>query len=129
MRVILAVSIAAGLSVAAPTVAQSVDEIAIAMEIVDRMPVNADSVFAGDVGRVWCWMRVSGAPEAGTTLHHVWIRGEEELADVALTIGGSSWRTWSSKTIPGEWAGEWRVEVRDESGNVLETIRFRVGDP
>ena len=26
-----------------------------------------------------------------------------------------------------EWTGDWRVEVRDSRGNVLETIRFTVG--
>jgi hypothetical protein len=42
-------------------------------------------------------------------------------------MGGSPWRTWSSKTIPPEWSGEWSVEIRDASGAVLETVGFTVG--
>ena len=108
-------------------VAQISVEAVIATEIVDRQPVGADSTFAADVGRVFCWMRVTGAPEQGTTLHHVWIRDEQEMADIELNIGGSSWRTWSNKAVPPEWAGDWHVEIRDADGTVLETVRFRVG--
>ncbi len=107
--------------------AQMSVEAVVATDVVDREPVGADSAFAADVGRVWCWTRVTGAPEMGTTLHHVWIRDGEELADVELTIGGSSWRTWSNKAIPPEWAGAWRVEIRDAEGTVLETVSFTVG--
>ena len=70
--------------------------------------------------------RIEGA-DGETTIHHVWIHGDVERADLELRIGGSPWRTWSNKAIPPEWAGDWRVEVRDAAGNVLETIRFAVG--
>nr|NIV49387.1 DUF2914 domain-containing protein [Gammaproteobacteria bacterium] len=33
----------------------------------------------------------------------------------------------SSKVVPPAWTGEWRVEVRDDEGNVLETLTFTVG--
>jgi hypothetical protein len=103
----------------APTV-----EAELATAIVDRMPEGGAQAFAAEVGEVYAWMRVTGAE--GTTIHHVWIRGEDEWS-VPLIIGGSPWRTWSSKQIPPEWSGEWRVEIRDESGNMLEALSFTVG--
>ena len=117
------------LGMAMPGVAQaqlSVDESAIALDVIDRMPVGADSTFTAGVERVYCWTRISGAPEGGTTIHHVWIHGDQEMADLELNIGAPSWRTWSNKAIMAEWTGDWRVEVRDDAGNVIETIRFTV---
>ena len=103
----------------------AVDESAIALDVIDRMPVGADSTFTAGVERLTCWTRVSGA-EAPATLHHVWIWNDQEMADVMLNVGGSPWRTFSNKAIMPDWTGDWRVEVRDDTGNVLETIRFRV---
>lgn len=108
----------------APMEAQVTVEAQIAAQIVDRMPQNAGGSFPVDVGSVACWTRVTGA--AGSTLQHVWIHGDMEFP-VTLEIGGSPWRTWSTKEIPPEWAGEWRVEVRDAAGSVLETLTFTVG--
>lgn len=99
-------------------------EIAIARDVVDRMPVDTASAFPADVGTLTCWTRVTGV--AGSTLQHVWIHGPHE-STVTLDIGGSPWRTWSTKQIPPEWTGEWRVEVRDSAGTVLATARFTVG--
>ena len=104
----------------------SVPESSVATNVVDRMPTGVATTFPADVERVYAWTRVQGA-EGETTVHHVWIHGEVERADLELSIGGSPWRTWSNKAIPPEWAGDWRVEVRDGRGNVLETIRFTVG--
>jgi hypothetical protein len=70
------------------------------------------------------WTKVSGA--AGQTVTHVWSHGENEWT-VPLQIGAATWRTWSNKTIPTEWTGEWQVEVRDQQGNVLKTLHFTVG--
>ena len=129
MRSVRACFALLALGMAMPAVAQaqlSVDESAIGLDVIDRMPVGADSTFTADVGRVYCWTRISGAPEGGTTIHHVWIHGDQEMADLELNIGAPSWRTWSNKAIMADWTGDWRVEVRDDAGNVIETIRFTV---
>ena len=128
MRAFTLVALAA--AVAAPTVAAQqsdveVTEAVLARDVVERAPVDTASAFPADVGRVYLWTRISGA--AGTTVHHVWFHGDEERGDVSLSVGGSPWRTWSSKTIPPEWTGAWRVEVRDADGNVVSEVRFTVG--
>ena len=105
----------------------SVSESAVATNVVDLMPVESGTSFRADVGRVYAWTRITGADNGGTTIHHVWFQGDVERADLDLQIGGSPWRTWSNKAIPPEWAGNWRVEVRDSRGNVIETLSFNVG--
>ena len=104
----------------------SVAESSVATNVVDRMPTGSAMSFRADVERVYAWTRIEGAT-GDTMIHHVWIHDGVERADLELRIGGSPWRTWSNKAIPREWAGDWRVEVRDGSGRVLETIRFTVG--
>ena len=115
-----------GLAVPGAVRAQlSVEESAIALDVIDRMPAGSDSTFVASVGRVYCWTLVAGA-EGEVAIHHVWFHGDQEMADIELRIGGSPWRTWSNKAIMPEWTGAWRVEVRDSAGNVIETIRFTV---
>ena len=105
----------------------SVPEASIATMVVDRSPSGTAMTFPATVERLYAWTRIQGA-EGETTVHHVWIQDGVERADIELRIGGSPWRTWSNKAIMPEWTGDWRVEVRDSRGNVLETIRFTVRD-
>jgi hypothetical protein len=111
---------------APPAAASNVNvEAVLARTLVDRAPQDTGSAFPDSVGTVVLWMRVTGAN--GQTLHHVWFHGDDQVGDVALTIGGSPWRSWSRKTIPIEAKGAWHVEIRDEAGTVLKRIDFTVG--
>jgi hypothetical protein len=126
VRAVLPVALALGL--VAPVAAQDSTavavEIAVGRRIVDRLPADTAAAFPADVGQLACWTRVTGG--AGTAIQHVWIHGEHEWP-VTLEIGGSPWRTWTTKEIQPEWTGDWRVEVRDAAGAVLATARFTVG--
>lgn len=122
--VVLTAVLAGGLVFSSQVEAQVTVDAQVAAEIVDRMPSNPSSTFPADVGEVACWTLVEGG--ADTTIQHIWIHDEMEFP-VSLQVGGSPWRTWSRKTIPEEWAGDWRVEIRDEAGNLLDTVSFTVG--
>jgi hypothetical protein len=100
-------------------------EVRLGTGVENREPVGVAEAFPADVGQIYAWTRITGA--ANTTVEHVWRFGEHEFV-VPLTIGGSPWRTWSIKTIPPEWDGEWTFEVRDASGNVVSSVTFTVGD-
>jgi len=103
----------------------SVDEAAVAKNVVDRVAQDTGSVFPVDVGQLVLWTKVSGA--GGTAIHHVWFHGDTQVGDVELQVGGSPWRTWSRKSVPADWTGPWHVEVRDAAGTVLKRIDFTVG--
>ena len=100
-------------------------EIVIARSVDDREPVGAGEDFPSNVGQLAGWTRVTGA--ANTTIEHIWrYQGMENV--IPLRIGqGSPWRTWSRKTIPSDWTGQWTFEVRDAGGNVIATTTFTVG--
>ena len=100
-------------------------EIVIARSVADREPVGAGEEFPSNVGQLAAWTRVTGA--ANTTIEHVWRhQGNEDV--IQLSIGaGSPWRTWSRKTIPSDWTGQWTFQVRDADGSVIATTTFTVG--
>ncbi len=111
----------------APAAALTVDAAVIARSVVDRVPQDSGTTFPDTVGTLVFFTKVSGASAGAATIHHVWFHGDTQVGDVELQVGGSPWRTWSRKTIPADWKGAWRVEVRDAAGTVLKRIDFTVG--
>jgi hypothetical protein len=73
---------------------------------------------------VWFWTRIEGGEE-GDYIVHVWLREGVEVYRHELRVGGSHWRTWSSKMLHSGSEGEWIVEARDEEGLVLARDTFR----
>lgn len=117
---------AAAAPAASPAAAAvNVAEAVVARTVVDRQPQDAGTAFPADVGQLVCWTKVTGA--GGAAIHHVWFRGDTQVGDMELQVGGSPWRTWSRKTVPPDWTGAWHVEVRDAAGSVLKRIDFTVG--
>lgn len=91
-----------------------------------RSIVDPGTAFPADVGQLACLTRIEGA-EGETSVVHVWLEGDRERARVTLPVRGPSWRTWSTKRIPTVDPGDWSVEVRNEAGQVLDRIAFRLG--
>jgi hypothetical protein len=103
----------------------SVETASICRNIVDREPVDEASSFPVSVGKLYCFTKIVGA-EDPTEVIHVWYFGDVERARVNLSIGGASWRTYSSKVIQEHEIGDWRVDVLDASGNVRATLIFTI---
>ncbi len=93
--------------------------------VAEREAIEKDSVFLSDLGRVHCWTLVTGATEP-TTITHVWFYGEKELVSVELEVKSAWFRTWSYKTIPADWTGDWHVKVYDSQENLLTRLDFKI---
>lgn len=102
-----------------------VGRIAICKSIVEREPVGESKEFNNDVGKVFCFTEVLDA-KIDTFITHEWYYKDELKASVRLKVSGARWRTWSSKGIDKNWTGEWRVEVKDEEGNLLASATFKI---
>ena len=88
--------------------------------VVDREISDETTTFA--VGeKAYLWLRVEGG--TGETLTVVWKINDLEFP-VDLSIGGSPWRTWATKTL--HIAGDWRVTVSDAAGNTLNEASLKV---
>ncbi len=92
--------------------------------VADREPQGVAESFKSDVGKVYCWTKVTGAE--GTEITHAWYKGDEKMADVKLSVKYPSTRTWSAKTIPADGTGDWRVDVIAADGTVLKSLPFKV---
>ncbi len=99
-------------------------EVVIGKAIENHMATDTGSSFPASVGTLVAWTSVTGA--ADSKIMHVWAHGPH--ADtVTLNIGGSPWRTYSRKTIPSDWTGEWKLTVLDATGAVIASKTFTIG--
>ncbi len=95
----------------------------ICRDVVDLEPQGAGDVFSTDLEKVVCFTRVVGAAEDTQILHN-WYFDEKLVASVRLHVGSANWRTYSSKTILPEYAGEWKGEILASDGKLLKKIYF-----
>ncbi|MFQ5453559.1 MAG: DUF2914 domain-containing protein [Candidatus Zixiibacteriota bacterium] len=100
-------------------------ESSLCTNVEERMPIGIANSFSSDVERVYLWTKVTGAVDS-TFIKHVWIFNGVEMAAVELPVRGSSWRTWSYKTILPIWIGDWEVKILDASGNILKSVSFTI---
>lgn len=105
---------------AAPVI---IEEAVVCQDVVDRAPVGISDTFAKETAKLYCFTRVVGA-QADSQITHNWYYQGALKASVKLNVRSSNFRTWSSKTIIPEWAGEWMVEILSEDGKPLESIIF-----
>ncbi len=99
--------------------------IVVCTSVDNKQAVGTDSVFAADVGKLYCFTRIKSQTDT-STITHVWFFEGKEMSKVDLAVKSKSWRTWSAKTILPERKGEWRVEVRDPAGKVLAAASFKL---
>ena len=117
--------LAAAFPVFAEVESMEVTELVITSKIVKGKPVDSiKSLSSNSDKSLYCFTRLV-APE-GTlgNIKHLWYKGDEKVGEYTLPVKGQKWRTYSRKRIPKGWAGEWRVEVVDESGKLLKTVKF-----
>ncbi|MEZ5317191.1 MAG: DUF2914 domain-containing protein [Vicinamibacterales bacterium] len=80
-----------------------------------------------DPGRMSFYTRIR--TPRNTTIQHRWYYGTQLTQSVDLRIGanpGAGYRTFSRQTINPANTGEWRVEIRSATGELLHEVRFVV---
>ena len=103
-------------------------ESTIAREVEDRKPQGRGRRFDADVGQVWAWVKVSNRGDEANPITMIWKHEGKQRFKTELNVGVSKgWRTWTRKKIAKDQTGEWRVEVRDPSGSLLDELKFTIG--
>lgn len=105
--------------------ALQVQDAVVCQDVVDRTPVGSSDVFAKESTKLYCFARVVGA-SGETQITHNWYYKGNLKSSVKLPVRSSSWRTWSSRSMSPDLAGEWMVEILSENGTPLESIIFFV---
>lgn len=86
----------------------------------DRNITEEATTFAVN-DKVFLWVKLTGG---GSDAVKVSWKVGDATDTVTLKVGGSPWRTWSSKTA---WkAGDWTVTITDASDQVLKELKFTV---
>lgn len=103
----------------------TVEQTVICKNVVNRSPVDAGNSFATSIDKIFCFTKIVGANQP-SEITHVWYFDGTERDRVTLTVGGSPWRTYSSKRLRPNDVGSWHVDVLDAGGNMLDRVAFNV---
>ena len=103
----------------------NIEKSAVCKNVVNREVVDEGWRFPASVGKLYCFSKVANI-DSHTEVVHTWYFGDTERARVTLNVNPPAWRTYSSKNIQAHEIGSWRVEIQDQTGNILETVRFEV---
>ena len=91
----------------------------------DREPVGVAEIFPATTEKVYCFLEANEISK-DTEVSIVWLHGEKEMSKTNLPLQtGPKWRTFANKTVAG-MKGDWKVEVRDVSGNLVKDLTFKV---
>lgn len=107
---------------ATPVASVEVIKLAICRDIKDRTPVDEITTAKVDDVVVGFSQVRSGVGE--TTITHQWLHNGQKMADIALALKSSPYRTWSRKTL-GE-PGEWTLRVLNDKGEPLSEAKITV---
>jgi hypothetical protein len=98
-------------------------EAAVGTSVAEKALVGAAESFPASAGKLACFARIMNATDS--EVDFVWYKGDAELGRVKQAVKGSPWRTWSTKTLPADAAGEWRCDVV-QGEKVLQSVKFRI---
>jgi hypothetical protein len=98
-------------------------EVTVGTAVADHALTGAAESFPKGTEKLYCFSKVTGA--ADSEVEHVWYKGDAEQGRVKLKVGGSPWRTYSTKTLGPDASGDWRCDVV-QNGTVLQSVKFKV---
>ncbi|MEJ2474311.1 MAG: DUF2914 domain-containing protein [Desulfobacterales bacterium] len=91
------------------------------------IPEQSAVAFSVSLKRVYCYTDFSTVPEKSFAYHNWYLR-DNLKASVKLTVRPPRWSTYSSIQLRDSDKGPWRIEITDEEGSILKTLRFSVID-
>ena len=96
-----------------------------AEDIYSNAPRNPTTVFSVEQKKAICYTSFNQVPQK-LIIYHNWYHRDVPSAKIRLTLKPPSWSTYSSIELNQSDVGPWRVEITDESGKVIEVLRFSV---
>lgn len=109
---------------AAPASSLTISRMDIASSVDNRQPVGIAATFPASQEKVFCYVELKDVPK-DTTITFAWTYGNDTDKVTQQIKKSSRWRTWGNKSLAGR-IGDWKVDVLDESGEVLQSAAFKV---
>ena len=86
---------------------------------------NPAIVFSITIGRVSCYTSFDSVP-GKMFIYHNWYREDRLITTKRLSLQPPKWSTFSSIQLREADKGPWRVEIKDQSKRLLDTLRFSI---
>ena len=91
----------------------------------NREPTGVAETFPASTEKVYCYLEATNIAK-DTEVSVVWSLGGKEISKTGLSLkAGSRWRTNAIKSVKG-LKGDWKVEIKDASGNLVKEAKFKV---
>ena len=101
---------------------------AVMCEKVDKLtPINEAAVFSIQIGQCSCFT-VFDPVDKPSYIFHRWYHKDELSTQIRLRVYPPRWATYSLIHLREADKGPWRVEITDENGTILKTLRFGITD-
>ena len=88
-------------------------------------PVNRAVVFGTGIGQVVCFTAFENIPSK-MFIYHSWFRRDVLITSKRLTLNPPEWASFSKILLRQADIGPWRVEIHDQEGNIIKTLRFSI---
>lgn len=90
--------------------------------VVNREPVDNLETVPGNITFLYYFTELKGF--TGEVITHRWEFEGHVVAETRFEIGGPRWRIWSSRPLPPDRVGAWRVSVLDFQGRIVAVSDF-----
>lgn len=91
----------------------------------DGLPVNQTIIFNMSKTSAYCWSEFDPVPADGV-VYHEWYRKGVLITRKKLAVKAPRWATYSRLPLRQADIGPWHLNITDEDGNLLKTIRFSI---
>jgi len=89
------------------------------------IPQGGAIAFSISLGRVYCFTEFPTVPQE-MHIYHNWYHRDKRRAGVKLLLKPERWSTFSYVTFKKQDLGPWRIDVTDQKGKILRTLRFSI---
>jgi hypothetical protein len=96
-------------------------------EVKDGQPFNEGFAFSSDLGKISCYTEFDPVPER-TVIYHCWYFKDNLSTRRKFVLNPPKWSAFSQIQVRETEKGPWRVDITDDDGDVLQTLRFSVTD-
>ena len=90
-------------------------------------PYYSAIAFSIEVGKLSCFSLFDPVPEE-TFIYHQWFFRDKPSTKKRLRVKPPRWATFSTIELRQTDKGPWRVEISDQNGTIMKTLRFSVTD-
>ncbi len=91
----------------------------------DGLPVDQTIVFDVSKGSAYCWSEFDPVAVDGV-IYHQWYRNGELMTPFKLAVHPPRWAVYSTLRLRQADVGPWRLDITNENGDILKTLRFSI---